>query len=484
MFKQILYNKHTPFWLLAFSVLIGLTVPTLIRDGMFMDAMLYTSVSHNLSKGIGTFWFPQFSVHNIAGLPSFHEQPPLVFGIQSLFFKVLGDSMYVERFYTFLTMCLTAMLMVVLWKQIFQKHQAGYNSGWLPLIFWISVPVCYWSYSNNMHENTMGIFTLCAILLVYKSFSTEKPLLIYLLPAGFFIFLASLSKGLPGFFPLAAPFLYWLLTGRISFRKSLYQTLFISVVPIVIYVILFFIPESRESLSLYFFRRALHRIHEVPTVEHRWYILWRLFTELIPQLILMGIFLLVAKLKRIKLNLSGRWREIIFFMALGISASFPLLLTLVQKGFYFVPALPFFAIGLSMIIAPVISELTGRILIHSRLQKALLVSASMLLITAIALSVMQYGKVRRNRELLHDVYLIGTVVPGGSTLSIPAKMWNDWDLQCNLVRYFNISLETGCNNDYCIIDRKIKPDSIPGYQKVDIETLQYDLYLRPTCHIQ
>ena len=92
-------KRNLPFWLLTFSVLIVLTLPNLIKGGMFMDAMLYTSVSHNLSMGIGTFWFPQFSVRNIANLPSFHEQPPLVFGIQALFYKLLGDSMYVERLY-------------------------------------------------------------------------------------------------------------------------------------------------------------------------------------------------------------------------------------------------------------------------------------------------------------------------------------------------------------------------------------------------
>lgn len=166
-------NKQTPFWLITFSLLIGLTLPTLIQDGMFMDAMLYTSVSHNLSMGIGTFWFPQFSVHNLATLSSFHEQPPLVFGIQALFFKLLGDSLYVERFYTLLTMCITALLIHMFWKDIFTNNNLK-KMGWLPILLWISIPVCFWSYSNNMHENTMGIFTLLAVLLMYKSFQTKK----------------------------------------------------------------------------------------------------------------------------------------------------------------------------------------------------------------------------------------------------------------------------------------------------------------------
>ena len=87
-----------------------------------MDGMLYTSVAHNLGNGIGTFWFPQFSLHNLAGLNAFHEQPPLVFGIQAIFFKIFGDSMYVERVYTFITICITAFLINLLWKEIYKNN--------------------------------------------------------------------------------------------------------------------------------------------------------------------------------------------------------------------------------------------------------------------------------------------------------------------------------------------------------------------------
>jgi hypothetical protein len=58
-------KKQLPFWLITIAILIGLPGYTLIQDGMFMDAMLYTSVAHNEAQGIGTFWFPQFSKSNL-----------------------------------------------------------------------------------------------------------------------------------------------------------------------------------------------------------------------------------------------------------------------------------------------------------------------------------------------------------------------------------------------------------------------------------
>jgi 4-amino-4-deoxy-L-arabinose transferase-like glycosyltransferase len=478
MLKKIPLNQHAPFWLFTLSVLIGLTLPTLIQDGMFMDAMLYTSVSHNLSMGIGTFWFPQFSLLNVAGLSAFHEQPPLVFGIQSLFYKLLGDSMYVERFYTFITMCITALLIIILWKQIFKNQNEFKNTNWLPIFFWITIPVCFWSYSNNMHENTMGIFTITSVLLTYIAFRSTKFQIILLILSGVFVFLATLSKGIPGFFPIATPILYGLITKKISVFKSFFQTIIIMLVPVIIYVILCCFPESKESLSIYFFKRVIHRINEDPTVGNRFYILGRLFMELIPQLILVLVFFYISKIKKIALLSSEYIRESVFFVSIGLSASTPLMLTLVQKGFYFTPSLPFFAIGLSIFIIPVIAHLVNCINTKSKKYKMFMLLCISLFAGTTTFSLMQKGKVSRNPELLHDVYLIGSIVPKHSIVSIPAEYWNNWDLQCYLSRYFNISLETNIINNFCIIDKSTPANTFSNYKKVKINTLQYHLYKR------
>jgi 4-amino-4-deoxy-L-arabinose transferase-like glycosyltransferase len=476
MLKKALLNPQTPFWLITFSAMIGLTLPTLIQDGMFMDAMLYTSVSHNLSMGIGTFWFPKFSIYNVGTLPSFHEQPPLVFGIQSVFFKIFGDSMYVERFYTFLAMCITAMLILHLWNEIFNREKSLKSPGWLPVLLWITIPVCFWSFSNNMHENTMGIFTLSAVVLMYKASLSEKPRTLAWITAGIFIFLATLSKGLPGFFPVTVPFLYWIITKKSTFSKTAIQTVLILAVPVILYGILFIIPESRDSLSTYLFKRALHRINAVPTVDNRFWIFYRLFTELLPQIIFVVVIWSIGKFKKIKMALSENTRTALFFLAVGLSASAPLMLTLVQKGFYFVPALPFFAVGLSMLAAPIISNLTDRIITNTTPFKLLLLLSALLLAGTAAFAVMQQGKTSRDNQVLHDVYLIGKVVPRQTTVSIPDTMWNDFSLQCYLVRYFNISLDPFYRKSYYIIDRTMQLSVPADYQKVDIKTGQYDLY--------
>ncbi len=81
--KNIFSSKTLPFWLFTISAILILTISQLIQDGVFMDGMLYISVSKNLADGMGTFWEPHFSK---TVMTVFREQPPLYFGMLSYFF--------------------------------------------------------------------------------------------------------------------------------------------------------------------------------------------------------------------------------------------------------------------------------------------------------------------------------------------------------------------------------------------------------------
>ena len=137
-------RNNYSFQLLAFAIMIRLTVPILIQDGMFMDGVLYASISKNLANGFGSFWFPQLSLENISPQSAFHDHPPLGFWIESLFFRILGNSMYTERVYTFVTMVISGCLISFISKMMNKN-----NTVWLTVILWILIPICFWSYANN-----------------------------------------------------------------------------------------------------------------------------------------------------------------------------------------------------------------------------------------------------------------------------------------------------------------------------------------------
>lgn len=475
-------SKHLPFWLLTIGVFIGLPGFTLIQDGMFMDAMLYTSVAHNEAHGFGNFWFPQFSKLNlnIAGFNSFHEQPPLAFGIESVFFRIFGDSMYVERFYVFFCACITAFLIHYLWKLIFRNQSDLKKFSWLPIFLWITTPTIYWAASNNVNENTMGIFTLLAVIFAFKAFIEEKRNWIKICLSGLFIFLATFTKGFPGFFPLGVPFLFFITTRKISFKNTFLYSLILLVIPLGIYAILFQIPVSHDSLSIYLFKRALARISDAPTTSNRFESLISLFSDLIPQLGLMVILFSIAKIKKVKYNWVISPKILLFIILIGLAGSVPLMLTMVQKAFYLTPCYPFFAIATGMILLPLLIVFYKYVNTDSKGFKIFRGITVVLLIGSVSIVAMMKGKTGRDETLLHDVRIVSKLIPQHGEITITNFAFGfEWELQCYLMRYYFIScdFEPATPNKYFIIDKNEKPDrDLSEYQLQDIGLQRYSLY--------
>lgn len=464
---------NTSFYFFAISIATILTLPVLIQDGMFMDAVQYTAIARNMSIGFGNFWYPQLSYLNVAELPAFHEQPPLGFGIMAVFFKIFGDNMYVERFLVFLTMIISAWLIAVLWKNIFRNDDSLKKLAWLPVVLWIIIPVCFWSFRNNVLENTMNIFTLLAVIFIYRYLSLENHNVFNLITGSVFIFCAAMTKGLPGLFPLALPFLYFVSTRKIKLWKMFLSSLIILTTLIILFLIMFIIfPESKDSLSVYFFKRVLFRIDNAPTVQSRFYILGRLLLELLPLIIISTLTYLISRKKTFNPSNKEKNSEILFWTFVGLSGSLPMMLTPVQKGFYLVPALAYFAIAAAIFNATPVEEFFNKI--HQKYYKKMFILSLMLFISVIIFSFLQIGKISRDKEILEDIYIIGEKIPRQSIVTTTPELWQDWNVQCYFMRYFIISLDPGKEYDYFVAPKNEKIN--PNYTKINLPTTKLDLY--------
>ena len=470
-------NRYLPFWIFSLSIGFGLILPRLIQEGMWQDGMLYSGVAHNLSVGYGTFWFPQYSTLNVFGLHSFHEHPPLVFGIEALFFKVLGDSIYVERFYTFFTLIISIILINQIWKIIFFKDANVAALGWLPVLLWLIIPICYWNFQNNMQENTMDVFLFGSVLLSLHAIQSPKHKILLWILSGFSIVLATLCKGIPGFFPITLPFLYWLSTRKISFKESIFYSIILILVPVASYCILILIPESRESLSLYFFQRVLNRIQYLPSTTNRLNILWSLFTQLLPPLIFVIIVQILFRIRESPPPSKFSKLSLVFIL-LGVAGSAPLALTFCQRDYYLVPSLSYFAIGLAILIAPEVADFIHSINVGNVKFKLFRFFSIIFFLSVFIFTQTQIGEASHDKELIHDVKEIGKIVPKFSTLTVPPQMYDQYDfvLQGYLVRYCNISIDPNKKYKYYLIEKDIKADIPSIYKKVNTLMTKYDLY--------
>ena len=48
------------------------------------------------------------------------------------------------------------------WR-LLSEGEAERDNYWIPILFWLIIPIVAWSYKNNLLENVTGLFSLFAV---------------------------------------------------------------------------------------------------------------------------------------------------------------------------------------------------------------------------------------------------------------------------------------------------------------------------------
>ncbi len=471
-------NPQFPFWVFTISVFIIAILPSLIRDGMFIDGIQYAAVSKNLANGLGTFWAPYMSQNwNTMGSEVFLEHPPLVYAIQGLFFKIFGDGMYTERIYCLFTALISAFLIASIWRLVTRRSENIQKLSWLPVLFWVSMPIVFRQYQMNVQENTIGIFILSSVYFVLKGLESNKRSYLYIILGGVLIFLATLCKGVTGLFPLVTVMVFWLSGGKIKFLKALIFSLILVLVPILLYIIVLLNDNVHESLSFYFYSRFLDKVNNLPVVNSHFHIIFRLFLDLLPTIIVTSV---VYIRQRKNLNFGKQLEEkrrIIFFVLMGFAGSLPLALTLVQRDFYLGPSLPFFAIAFALFVSLYVVDVLERFSKKGHIFNSFRVLSILLLVGGLLYTGLQVGKAERDEEILHDTYLFGEIIEKGSRVHLVESQEDHWSFELYLIRYCDISLGAPkTESKYIIRSFNDAPPDEELYELISKDTKAYELY--------
>lgn len=478
-------SKHIPFHFFTLTVLMALILPPLLQHGMFMDGIQYAVVSKNLSEGTGSFWFPFLSSSwEKQGQNYFLEHPPLVYGLESIFFKLFNGGFYSERAYSLFMALICTLLITAIWRSVFKDHKRYRSFFWLPVLLWIITPSVFWSFINNMHENTVSVFVLAAVYFSLGAVSLSSWKMTTIFFAALSVFLATFSKGLPGLFPVVTVLAFYVVFKRISFKTTLLYSFILIFFPVLVYGCLVLLNEqAMQSLSFYVKERLLVRIDEGGQVENRLATLFWLFTDLLAPLGLLTIFFLVFKIKKIDATFrsSGdvelkRW--IIFFGIIGLAGVLPLCLTHVQRAVYFVPALPFFAIGLAILCVKGLDLLFEKSTSERWFTQLNYISVAAFVIV-VSYSFFRKGKTYRDEVVLEQVHRLAREVDSGAVIGVPYYIYDEWDLQFYLLRYHNITLDPYVEKSFPFkMFEKEKVYEDTSYTLMPFELEKYKLYKR------
>lgn len=462
--------------LLAWAIFSALLLPSLVKDGMFLDGLVNSSMARNLAFGDGGFWTLHYT--KAFSVP-FYDQLPLAIGLQSIFFRIFGDHLFVDRLYSLLTAIVQAILIIQLWKFIYKGQEKLSKFSWLPMLLWIIIPVVSWSYSNNMLENTMGIFDCLSVILLLRVIEFPKYRFLYTAGAGMCILFAFLSKGPVGLFPLAIPFLIWFSFRNRNVNSMLIQTLVIVCTPVFLLLIMSAIePQILETLKNYRDHQLIQSLSGSREANsNRFYIILRLFGELIPVLIFSSIVYFVSLKRKLVFQASPKLISFgKFFLLLALCGSIPILISPKQSGYYLVPALPYFALAFSVFIVERLELLFSNSDFMKQKSNYINRFAYLLFAAVLIFSTLQFGSEGRHKDKLQLVSVARNFISQKSTVSICPELMADWDLHAYLMRYLTVTLEPS-NEQKIMIRSKECSTLVPeGYYEIETDLKNYVLY--------
>jgi 4-amino-4-deoxy-L-arabinose transferase-like glycosyltransferase len=448
-------------WLLFLTASVYLLIIPLFMQGMFLDGTQYAVVAKNLAAGAGTFWEPylgeRWALH---GKTAFLEHPPLGYYLQSKSFAVFGTSYLSERIFLFVFWGLSCGFIVALWREI---KPTGTSTDWPPLLLWISIGTVGWSFQNNVLEVQVGLLCVISVWLILRGYQAQNvwSAFLYAVGAGLFVCAATLVKGLPALFPLVAPLA--LLFFQYKKRIWLLQIVVALTLLAGLAAVFYSSEMAQNALTFYVRERLFSRIATQPTVTSNLHIVGDLLMQLIPAVVL-------AVLPFFILRKTPNWNEhrqvFLFLLFIALSASLPLALTKVQRGFYLMPAYAYFALAFAFISADAWGDLL--VILKTKAKNIAETVLYNLLLVGMVAAIFLAGTPKRDADMLHDVAELEQILPPKTILYYETGRQDqnfNWPFYMYLIRFSTLDAQIFTPNQQHLIQNKNLP-APNNYQKV------------------
>ena len=426
-------SNNTPFWLLLIGLFLILVSKSLLTEGMFFDGVTYASISRNMAEGQGTFWNPHYTQ---TLYPEFRQHPPLALGMDALAFKAFGDHWWVEKAYSVLMFLLSGLFIALIWK----RTTNNLRWAWLPMLFWLAMPLVSWSATNNLLENTMSVFVLLSVYLMIVGYQRHHKIWLFL--SAFALLLAFLSKGFTGLFPLVFPILYCAFDQKRRWIQGPIDSLLLLVAVAVFAGIMFLVcPGSFGYIKEYIRLQVIGGGLYEATASSRFYIVFALLQQLVIPCAL-ALVLVICKTKS-KVNSKvfefppdKAWSYV--FLIMGLVGVLPIMVSVKQRDFYMLAALPFFALGSGHITLSMLTLWLPKI--TPKIRGWMTLGAGCVVLLGVVLNVVHIGKYGRDEALIEEVKQKIAEVGETNIIEISPEEYTQWAKHAYYMRYGKISL--------------------------------------------
>jgi 4-amino-4-deoxy-L-arabinose transferase-like glycosyltransferase len=414
-----------------------------------------------MSQGVGSFWYPHYTQFF---LNPFYEHPPLVLWLQSFAYRIFGDHRLVEFLWGTVCALLIIFFIYRLYMLSDQKktnEQKVVRTAWFPIFLFAVIPTISWTFSNNILENTMAVFTTASVWLIFRAFISGKRICLYSFIAGALIIMAFMSKGLTGLFPLAVPAIFLISYGKFRFKEfknyiiKPYAAIASSVLLFAVLIYVFKRQEAAAYSFYYFNNQVLKSLSGKNENVRYMYLVYRFLGELIVPVFIAGALYLI--LKWTKKYLRPVKQDNKFFIAMlliAASASLPTFISPKQRIWYLFASWPFYSLAIAYYFRNTALSI-NKIFEKAFLKRTALAFSLLLLVVSIGLILLSSGtKFKRLPEFYSDLISQNVSLTGEQVvISVcPKTMSDSWETLAFMQRYYKASFTPEDNKPFLLAD--------------------------------
>jgi 4-amino-4-deoxy-L-arabinose transferase-like glycosyltransferase len=459
--------------LFIFTLYFLLLGQKLMRLGIHGDGIEYAAVAMNMADDVGTFWKPYLdaAIH-----PVFHEHPPLVFWIQSIFFRIFGDGLYLETFYGAFVGLIILGCMAMFWQRVRRDFGLSPLDTWWPMLLIVSLPIYTYIMQTNRLVCTYTILAILPTYASYRSMTANRHMVLFGLLSGVFIYLGFIAKGPVAFFTFAVPVIAWI-TLKAKFSRAAFSTLLtMAAFAVVLSATFHFFPESLDFWKGFWKAQVVASLKSQRAAgDTHWYLVERWAAEMAVPVVIAGFFMVLTKtpFRQIRFN-----RQAFFFLLIGLASSLPFLISTRQHNRYIFHSYPFFVLSLAFATDSIAAGIESILSDRPKLRAA--AGAISLIFFLLAIAGMLYKKdhIRGRKPFYEDIYKQKIELPARTTISAcpRAMIQNDW-LFADMMRVYKVSLTHKRGKEYFLIAKDSGCIVPEGYRRINQEpTLKYHLY--------
>lgn len=489
-------NKNLPYFLIIMAIILGFYTLDMLYSGMFFDGITYSGMAHNLYLGVGSIKEPIFFIHPTNIHPElgvfssyFYEHPVLMFWIESLSYKILGDHIWVDKLLLIIIMMIQCILIYNITRQLNKLYKDLHLNYLVVIIILLMSDTVRFVFVVNFCENFLTTFCMLSFLcvtLINKDNSKFKNIIYYFLSV-FFVLIAMLCNGL-----VALSFL--LIHPLLNFKPNkLKSSLTYFILPFILFALLLFLcsiifPDLMYNFHQYLNVQLLPSLNgglragentQVMGVFMRviWYISKIVLTDNIFFLVVFVLVISFKKVKKIQF-VSPFWRLILLFLL----CSFPIVISTPRS----VGSTRFFDQSffiLSFVQAILLSDIYSQVVIDKVLSHKFfryfisIVTAILIVINVI---VFLRNDIKPDRYAVPIVSQIKQIVPidsnkkNSAICSTDVELVKDTNLQSYMIRYLstNIIYLNNCHNQQYIISKNKYPIT-PDYHEFSLYNKLY-----------